>query len=67
MLSPPCRLALCLNDDVAEVRLSVIEELGHLGPLAKDALRPLREVERLDNRPAVRQAAAEAIKKIMGE
>jgi HEAT repeat protein len=64
--SPLAQAALInsLNDDVVEVRLAAIEELGRMGPPAKAALPTLREARKNDNRLVVRQAAEEAIKRI---
>ncbi len=53
-----------LKDDVvAEVRLAAIEELASFGPDAKAALDALTIASR-DGKPAIREAAQDALKKI---
>jgi HEAT repeat protein len=59
-------LSKCLTDSSVEVRLAAIEELEHLGPTAKAALPALQEAQKNDRRAAVREAAGEAVKKVMG-
>ncbi|MFL5339663.1 MAG: HEAT repeat domain-containing protein [Gemmataceae bacterium] len=54
---------LLKDDDVPEVRLAIIEELGGLGPDAKDAVDALTICAR-DGRVAIREAAQDALKKI---
>ncbi len=51
------------NDNVADVRLAVIEELASFGPDAKAATDVL-QVATKDGRGAIREAAQEALKKI---
>ena len=52
-------MATCLADEVAEVRLAAVDELGRLGPLAKPALAALRGVQKNDGRSIIRDAAAD--------
>ena len=59
----PELIAILSKDNVAEVRLAVIEELARFGPDAKAALEVLTVASR-DGRPAVREAAQEALKRI---
>jgi HEAT repeat protein len=51
------------EDVVADVRLAAIEELATFGPDAKAALDVLMIASR-DGKPAIREAAQEAVKKI---
>jgi hypothetical protein len=53
------------SDDNVEVRLAAIQELGSLGPTAKDAQNELRYVLDHDDRELVRQYAEAALKKIL--
>lgn len=55
------------SDEHLESRLAAIQELGLLGPLARDAEAVLVNIARNDTRGAVREAAAVAVKKIRGE
>lgn len=55
---------VCLKDDNIEVRLAAIQELGVLGPLAKDAEKTLQTLYDTDNRASIREAAAAALKKV---
>lgn len=59
----PDLIEILKKDDVTEVRLAVIEELGGFGPDAKAALDVLA-VAAKDGRPSIREAAQEAAKKI---
>ena len=52
-----------MQDQLLEVRLAAIEALGTLGPEAKAAL-PVLRAAKTDAQSAVREAAAEAIRKI---
>jgi HEAT repeat protein len=56
-------LASCLKQDTVDVRLAALEELGQSGPLAKAAESAVKGAL-TDNRAVVREAAAEALKKI---
>jgi HEAT repeat protein len=60
-------LKKCAESDVTvEVRLAAIEELGTIGPDAKDdAVIALLKSYTRDSRPAVKEAAETALKKIM--
>jgi HEAT repeat protein len=57
-------LVLRLSDDVVEVRLAAIEELGRFGPAAKAALPALRDLQGSDSSKMVREAAGNALKRI---
>jgi HEAT repeat protein len=58
-------LTAAADDQVLEVRLSAVEALGNLGPAAKvDSVIKLLEAKSRDPRPAVRDAATEALRKI---
>jgi len=59
----PDLIRLLKDDDVAEVRLAVVQELGGLGPDAKEAIDALTIASR-DGRPAIREAAVDALKKV---
>jgi HEAT repeat protein len=59
-------LVRCLADEAVEVRLVAVEALGRLGSVARGALSALKETEKNDSRAEVRDAAAEALKKIEG-
>jgi HEAT repeat protein len=63
LLALPELIRLLKDDDVAEVRLAVIQVLGDFGPDAKDAVDALSIASR-DGRPAIREAAADALKKV---
>jgi len=56
-------IRLLKDDDVAEVRIAVIQVLGEFGSDAKDAVDALSIASR-DGRPAIREAAADALKKV---
>ena len=59
----PELIRLLKDDDVAEVRIAVIQVLGEFGPEAKDAVDALSIASR-DGRPAIRDAAVDALKKV---
>jgi HEAT repeat protein len=59
----PELIRLLKDDDVAEVRIAVIQVLGDFGPDAKDAVDALSIASR-DGRPAIREAASDALKKV---
>jgi HEAT repeat protein len=56
-------IARC-DDENVEARLAAIQELGQLGPAAKDAEATLRGLARNDSRTSIREAAEAALKKI---
>jgi HEAT repeat protein len=56
---------VCLKDNDVEVRLAAIQELGRLGPVAKEAVPTLMRVA-TDSRPSLRAAAKVALKQIQG-
>jgi len=57
---------LARNDDNVEARLAAIQELGLIGAAAKAAETDLRYIMEHDEREAVREQAALALKKISG-
>jgi HEAT repeat protein len=59
----PELLKVLKDEEVPEVRLAAIQELGEFGPDAKQAVEALTIASR-DGRPALREAAQEALKKI---
>lgn len=59
----PDLIRILKDEEVPEVRLAAIQELGDFGPEAKQAVEALTIASR-DGRPAIREAAAEALKKI---
>jgi HEAT repeat protein len=59
----PVLIDILRRDEVADVRLAVIEELAHFGPDARPAIDALRIASK-DGRAAVREAAQAALKKI---
>jgi HEAT repeat protein len=59
----PELIRILKEDDVIEVKVAAIEELGGFGPDAAAAVEPLT-VAAKDGRIAIREAAAEALKKI---
>jgi HEAT repeat protein len=59
----PDLIRVLREDEVAEVRLAVIDQLGALGTDSPDAVDALT-VATKDGRPAVREAAVEALKKL---
>jgi len=59
----PELIEILRKDDTADVRLAAIEELASFGPDAKAALDSLTVASK-DGRPAIREAAQEALKKI---
>lgn len=59
----PDLIRIVRDDEVAEVRLAAIQELGEFGPDAKEAIDALTVASK-DGRLAIREAAADALKKI---
>jgi HEAT repeat protein len=59
----PELIRMLKDDDVAEVRIAVIQVLGEFGPDAKNAVDALSIASR-DGRPGIREAAADALKKV---
>lgn len=59
----PDLIRILKDEEVPEVKLAAIQELGEFGPDAKLALEALTIASR-DGRPSIREAAAEALKKI---
>jgi HEAT repeat protein len=62
----PALVRRCLEDGNVEVRLAAIQELGQLGPAAKDAAKVLHHLARNDSRASIRNAAQASLKKIEG-
>lgn len=60
-------LRLAKTDDATENRLAAVQELGELGPFARNAIDDLQVIAQRDVRGSVRDAAAVALKKIKGE
>lgn len=58
---------LAKTDDATENRLAAVQELGELGPFARNAVEDLQAIAQRDVRGSVREAAAVALKKIKGE
>ena len=56
-------MAAVLKDESSEVRVYAARSLERLGPVAKDAIKPL-ETALKDESPAVRKAARSALDKI---
>jgi HEAT repeat protein len=63
MSAIPELIEILRKDEVADVRVAAIEELAAFGPDAKAAIDALNTAAR-DGRPAIREAAQEALKKI---
>lgn len=59
--------AVAKNDDSTENRIAAIQELGELGPLAKEAMKELSVIAQQDGRAAVRDAANKAVKSISAQ
>jgi HEAT repeat protein len=53
-----------MKDQLLDVRLAAIEAFARLGPEAKDAIPVLTAAAKNDSQGVVRDAAAEALKKI---
>ena len=59
-------LAGCLKDAVVEIRIDAAEELGNFGPAAREAI-PALTLALKDVRQAVRESAAEALKRVQAK
>ena len=62
----PALVEAAVKDESTDARLAAIQELGQLGAVAAGAVEALNQLAANDVRAAIREAAAEAVKKIKG-